>query len=90
MANPDQIITRMNELTIFIKSAQEKLNDGKLIDLSHLDNEVGLLCDQTLNMQREDAIKIQPAMAEMITTLEQLGIQLKEFQNTFKPSGGSQ
>ncbi len=90
MSNPDQIIGRMNELTDFIKRAQEKLKNGDLVDLSHLDAEVSKLCDITLAMKQADAMKIQPAMADMITQLEQLGIQLKDFQNSFKPTGGAQ
>ena len=90
MANPDQIIKRMNDVTHFIKGAQEKLKTGEVVNLSHLDSEVAQLCDQTLNMVKADAMKIQPAMAEMITQLETLGLQLKDFQNSFQPTGGTQ
>lgn len=84
MNNVDHIIKRLNELNLFIDKAQEKLHKGEIINLSHLDQEVGALCEQTLRLKPVDAVKAQPIMAEMISKLENLSISLKEFQDGLK------
>ena len=90
MTNPDQITARMNELSAFIERAQEQLQQGEIVDLTHLDSEVAKLCDLTLRMKAADAMKVQPTMADMIAKLENLGQDLKNFQNQFKPTGQTQ
>ena len=90
MSQTAPIIKRINELTDFIGRAQDKLQQGEVSDVSHLDNEVKRLCDQTLSLKAADALQVQPSMGEMITKLEQFAQALKDFQTKFNPSGSSQ
>lgn len=88
MSNTQQIAARLNELTDFIEEAQAKLNDGEVVNMTHLDDEVSALCDQTLALPPQEAAQIQPIMGEMISKLETLGIALKEFQANLKSNNG--
>ncbi len=90
MSNPTQITNRLQELSTFIEKARDKLQTGEVVDLAHLDDEVSQLCAATLGLKAEDAIQVQPVMADMISKLEEMGIALKDFQNNFKPTGGTQ
>ncbi|MCI5060264.1 MAG: hypothetical protein MRY79_04240 [Alphaproteobacteria bacterium] len=80
----DQIIERMQELTRFIEQAQSEVTQGAVTDLSRLDQEVATLCDQTLKLPAQEALKIQPVMAEMIGKLETLGLALKDFKSNLE------
>ncbi|HPF77827.1 MAG TPA: hypothetical protein PLF01_00925 [Alphaproteobacteria bacterium] len=84
MSKADLIVQRLQELTSFIEDAQTKLQSGEVLSLSHLDDEVGQLCDQALNLPPQDAVKVQPVMANMISKLETLSIALKDFQSGLK------
>ncbi len=84
MSSADQIAQRLQELSSFIESAQQQLQKGEVVNLSHVDAEVAQLCDQTLKLKAEEAVQIQPVMAEMISKLEELGVALKDFQTHMK------
>lgn len=84
MSNADQIAQRLQELANFIEESQVKLQQGEVVNLSHLDDEVGQLCDQALKLKPEEAVKIQPTMADMISKLEELGVALQDFQANMK------
>lgn len=84
MSKSDDIITKLNALTQFIEDAQNTLQKGEVIDLSHLDAEVAQLCDETLKLPPAEAVAVQPIMGNMITKLEALGVALKDFQSTLK------
>lgn len=90
MSKADDIAQRLQELTEFIVNAQAQLKNGEVVNLSHLDDEVGQLCDETLKLKPEEAVRVQPIMADMISKLEELGLALKDFQSNLKPSGGTQ
>lgn len=84
MNNAEQISARLQELTSTIEQAQQKLGQGEFVDLSHLDHEVGQLCDQVIRLKAEEAAKVQPVMGTMISKLEEFGMALKAFQNNLK------
>ena len=84
MSDADQISQRLQKLASFIEESQAKLQQGEVVNLSHLDDEVGELCDQALKLKPEDAVKIQPIMADMISKLEELGVALQDFQANMK------
>jgi len=90
MSNAADIIERLQELTSFIEEAHQKLKDGEVVGLSHLDDEVAVLCDKTLKLQPKEAVKVQPIMADMINKLEKLGIALKDYQEAHKMSLNTQ
>lgn len=84
MRNKDQIITELERLSAFIDEAQSKLEDGEVLNLAHLDDEVETICQEIVRLPPADAQSTQPAMAEMIGKLEVLGIALQEFQKKLK------
>ncbi|MEM9470177.1 MAG: hypothetical protein AAF988_08440 [Pseudomonadota bacterium] len=84
MSQTDQIIARFQDLTSFIEDAQDRLADGEVINLSHLDNEVEELCQAAISLPPEEAQKVQEPMAVMIGKLETLGAALKDFQESLK------
>ena len=89
MSNTEQIAVRLQELTSFIQNAKEKLGNGEVVDLAHLDGEVEQICEQALKLKPEEALNVQPVMAEMISKLEELGLALKDFQDNLKPKGST-
>lgn len=89
MSNAQQITARLNELSDFIDEAQAKLNDGEVVNLTHLDDEVATLCEQALALPPQEAAQVQPVMGDMISKLEQLGASLKEFQDNLKSGDGA-
>lgn len=84
MSKADNISQKLNALTQFIEEAQEKLQKGEVVNLTHLDAEVAQLCDETLKLPPKEAVKVQPIMGNMITKLETLGLALKDFQTSMK------
>ena len=89
MSNAEQIKSRLEELTSFIEEAQSELADGKVVNLSHLDNEVEELCQQTLSLAPQEAQQVQPVMATMISRLEELSVALQDFQKNLKNNEGA-
>ena len=87
MSKADEIMTKLQDLTHFIEDAQNKLRDGEVLNLSHLDAEVAQLCEETLTLPPQDALKIQPIMGTIISKLEELGVALKDFQTNLQNKG---
>ena len=84
MSSAEQIKQQLEEITSFIEEAQKKLQEGEVINLSHLDHDVEKLCQATLQLPPNDAVTVQPIMGSMISKLEELGLALKDFQTNLK------
>lgn len=84
MSKANDITQKLNALTQFIEDAQQKLQKGEVVNLSHLDAEVAQLCDDTLQLPPKEAVKVQPIMGNMIAKLETLGLALQDFQTALK------
>lgn len=84
------IKTRMQELTSFVIQANDSIQAGQMVDLQGLDDEVASLCDRTLALSPEKAADIQPLMAEMISSLEELGRSLEVFQQNLRDQNNGQ
>lgn len=80
MNTPEEIAQHMRTLADFISEAEIALRGGEVVDLSHLEEEVGALCDQALSLSPEEARSIQPAMADLIARLEDLSGELEAFR----------
>lgn len=76
----DQIETRLDELTAFIEEAAASVQDGKMVGLHHLDDEIAGLCDAAVALPPNEAARVQPKMATMIKRLEELANALKDYQ----------
>lgn len=88
MSSAEQITNELRQLIDFIDDAHQRLDDGEVMDLSDLDDEVARLCDETLALKPEEAAQVQNTMAEMITKLEKLGVALQEYQQNLKDKNG--
>ena len=88
MSSAQEISSQLKELVSFIENAHEQLSSGTVVDLSRLDDEVARICEETLQLSPEEANNVQPAMAEMISKLEALGVALKEFQDGLRNKNG--
>ena len=84
MSEKDDIQNRMLEISAFIDDANGHITKGEMVDLTGLDDEVASLCDRTVALPPQDAVTIQPLMAEMISKLEVLSQSLQDFQNKLK------
>lgn len=84
MTDTNSIISRLGELTDFITEALARLEDGEVLNLSHLDNEVEALCEKAMELPPAEATKVQEPMSQMISKLEELGVALKDFQSNLK------
>lgn len=72
---------RINDITAFIKEADSKARDGKLVDITHLDMDVGVLCREIEESEPDMAKAVEKEMGEMILALDHLAEGLKQFQN---------
>jgi hypothetical protein len=88
MSKAQNIIIRLTELSSFIDEAQTKLDNGEIVNLTHLDDEVSTLCEETLSLPPQEAVQVQAVMAEMISKLEKLSVALQEFQDNLKSGNG--
>lgn len=84
MTNATTIKNKLGELTDFITEATTRLEDGEVINLSHLDDEVDTICNAAMSLPPAEAAKVQEPMSMMISKLEQLGLALKDFQSHLK------
>ena len=84
MTDTNSIISRLSELTDFITEALARLEDGEVLNLNHLDDEVEALCEKSMALPPAEAAKIQEPMSQMISKLEELGVALKDFQSNLK------
>lgn len=84
MTNATTIKNKLGELTGFITEATTRLEDGEVINLSHLDDEVDTICNAAMSLPPAEAAKVQEPMSLMISKLEQLGLALKDFQSHLK------
>ncbi|MEM6812199.1 MAG: hypothetical protein AAF549_07005 [Pseudomonadota bacterium] len=88
MSNLDDILQRLSELTQFIEEVQDKLADGEVVNLSHLDQEVENLCQEAMSLPPDQIGQVQEPMAAMIGKLESLGAALQDFQKSLKDQHG--
>lgn len=84
MSDADAIITELDKMGGFIDKAHAALQKGKVVGLSHLDNEVAELCAQAIKLPPEQAKTVQPIMADVISKLETLALSLQSFQAKLK------
>lgn len=90
MSDKEDIKSRMQELSAFIDEANTQVSGGQMVDLQGLDDEVASLCERTLALPPQDAVEVQPLMADMITKLEDLGRSLQIFQDKLEQQKSEQ
>jgi len=77
----DDIRREMDTLTAFINDCVQSVEDGRIVDLKGLDDQVAALCDSALGLPPQDAAQIQSPMAAMISKVEALEQALRAFRD---------
>jgi hypothetical protein len=80
----DEIRAKMEKLTDFIREAEVIVRGGKMVDLSGLDRDVATICNKAVSLPPDQAREIQPLMAELIGSLEQLSGALVTYKEDLK------
>ena len=62
----------------YVEQCYWDLDAGKQVDLSGMDEEVGVLCEQVALLPVEEAERLQPKMQELMARLTDLGKKLEE------------
>lgn len=81
--NKDQIIARLTQTIDTINQAQNDVAAGKVKDLSFMDKDVAVICNDIMKLSPDEAAQVQPIMADMITRLEQLAGSLQAYKDQF-------
>lgn len=79
-AKAEAIRDEMLRLSDYIVDTERTIREGKMLDLTGLDEKVSNLCDRTLALPPTLAMEIQPLMAEMIGHLEVLSVTLQNYK----------
>ena len=76
----------LEHLARTIESAQTHLQQGQIVDLRSIENEIQDFCTQVQTLEPPRAHALKPQVAELISNLDQLEQNLKHFMN--EQSGG--
>lgn len=78
----DNLPDRIQALISTIDQAIAQVENGEIINLEELDQEVAAVCDAATSPEPEDAALIDEKMDKMIVRLEVLSQALDEFEHT--------
>lgn len=62
-----------------------KVRQNVLVDIGFMDKDVAVLCKRILNADPAVARELEPRMVEMINRLDELAIELKDYQDRVNP-----
>lgn len=82
--NHDDLPQRIQNLIDRIQQAIDQVNQGDIINLDDLDNEVAAVCEAAQEPPAESVEAVDEKMDLMIARLEQLSQALDEFEHTDK------
>lgn len=72
-----------------LNEAITKIRRNELVDIGYMEQDVSELCAKILQSD-EDASKIlEPKMITLITVLDELAVELQEYQNRINPDGNA-
>ncbi len=81
---PDALRDKMQKLATYISDAETIVRSGKMVDMSSLDRDVSVICQQALSLPADKTSELQPVMAELIGNLERLSVALKDYKDNLK------
>lgn len=85
--NQEELEQRLQAQIETIDEAIAKIRQNELLDIGFMDKEVAGICQQIIHSD-EDAIKaLEAKMIEMITRLDELAVELKQYQDRVNPEG---
>lgn len=79
--NVQTIRQKMEEISAFIRQAEESARDGTLMDITKLEGEIAQICSGIAKLPSAETVDIHPLMAEMIGALERLEIVLRDYKS---------
>jgi|GEM_PF-1661525 len=80
----EAIEAELAKQTDLIGAAIESVRGGTVADINEVERNVAVLCNEISGMPQEDAQRLEPAMAQMISKLEELAVALHDFQSESK------
>lgn len=84
MSDAQDLKQRFEGLIEFISDTNDKIQDGTMTELENLDQDVMALCQDVENSTPEIAKKMQPLMAKVISSLDELAQNITTYQNNQK------
>lgn len=68
-----------------IDEAIAKTRQNETADIGFMDSEVATLCQTILKADSEESKALEPKMIEMIAKLDELAVELKDYQDRLNP-----
>lgn len=81
MMKAEDILAKIEKLKDYIRGAEDTIRGGKMVDLTGLDRDVTFICTNALYLKPEEALALQPHMADLIGDLEALTRSLNDFRD---------
>lgn len=81
---------RFQTLIEFVEVSAQQVEGGNMPDLTSLDNDVSVLCQDVESADSETAKAVQPMMSNMIAKLDQLAQVLTRFQTQVQEEGSEE
>jgi hypothetical protein len=79
--NAQAIRQKMEEISSFIREAEDSARTGTIIDITRLEGEIAQLCEGIAKLPKAQSLEIHPLMADMIGALERLELVLKDYKS---------
>lgn len=80
----ESLRARLEDLTAVVRNAEQQIMDGRVVNLSSLENDVERICAHIKKLPAQTARDIQPHMAELIAALDGLAEHLQDFKAKYK------
>ncbi len=78
LGRPQRLTVLAGRLSRTIGVARALASHGRTVDLTGLDDGIGLLCAQTLDLQAEEARPLLPLLHDVLTEVNALSAVLRE------------
>lgn len=72
-----------------IQDTITKIRQNELPDISDMDKEVSELCLKIIHSNEETVKNLEPKMVNMINMLDELAVEIKEYQDRIGENGNS-
>ncbi|MCB9996492.1 MAG: hypothetical protein H6869_08670 [Rhodospirillales bacterium] len=80
----DDLEQKLQQQIDTIEKAIIKIRNNELLDISFMDKEVADICQQVIHSEDAAVQALEGKMIEMITKLDELAVELKEYQDRVK------
>jgi hypothetical protein len=84
--SPDRLLILAERLTRTISVARALIAAGRTVDLSGLEDGIGLLCAKTLDLQMHESRHMLPALLELMAQIDGFSLKLADPSHAHPPS----